>query len=84
MANYVQQVDCPQSSNHRSFVHHTEASQRRISQGEVRRLDRKAVNTCDRRGSASLILRWSDAVPFASTGPARRARRGLRGSGNGT
>ncbi|MDB5058389.1 MAG: hypothetical protein JWO59_1861 [Chloroflexi bacterium] len=83
MANYVQQVECLQCFNYRSFVHHTEASQRRISQGEVRRLDRKAVITCDRCGTASLILGWSDAVLFASAGLARRASRGLRGSGNG-
>ena len=77
MASYVKHVECLQCSNSRSFVHHTETSQRLISQVEARRLHRRAVLSCSRCASTSLILAWTDALPDGPAGvtPRRRTRR---------
>jgi hypothetical protein len=75
MTIYIRQIECLNCSNYRGFVHHTEAGQRLISQEEVRDLYRRAVLTCGRCGSASLILGWTDPVPYLPPDTVLRRRR---------
>ena len=74
MGRYERQVECLSCSNCRSFVHLTETSQRLISPVEAALLYRQAVLTCGRCGSTSLILTWTDAMPYAPTGLKSRRR----------
>ncbi|HEY8282896.1 MAG TPA: hypothetical protein VIJ28_00780 [Chloroflexota bacterium] len=75
MVMYTRQVECLNCSNSRNFVHHSEASQRQISQADVGALPKEAVLSCGRCGSFSLIACWGDAVPYATTGYVARRRR---------
>ena len=72
---YVEQLECLQCSQSRSFVLHGLHGQRMLGQAEAARLSRSAVLTCARCGSSSLIRGWADGAPYA-TGARMRKRRG--------
>ena len=75
MAIYTRQLECLNCSHTRSFVHHTEMSQRMLSQAEALRLPRNATVTCGRCGSANVLRSWGDSAPYASHGLVPRRRR---------
>jgi hypothetical protein len=81
MAIYTRQLECLNCSQTRSFVHHTETAQRLISQTEALALPRKAVLTCGRCGSASVLSGWGDGLPYATRGRLPRRRRSCAGAG---
>jgi transcriptional regulator with XRE-family HTH domain len=80
MASYARQLECLNCSQTRSFVHHTETSQRLLSQAEALALPRNAVVTCGRCGSASVLYGWGDAMPYATRGRKPRRRRPSAGA----
>jgi hypothetical protein len=65
MASFARQLECLKCSQTRSFVHHTETSQRLISQAEALALPRDAIVTCGRCGSATVHCGWGDALRCA-------------------
>jgi hypothetical protein len=75
MAIYTQQLECLNCSHARSFVQHTETSQRLLSQAEALKLPRGTLLTCGRCGSASVLKSWGDDAPYASHGLVPRRRR---------
>jgi hypothetical protein len=77
MAAYVQQLECLNCSQSRSFVLHGDRDQRTIGQDDAIRQARAAVLTCARCGSSSLIRSWGDAVPYALAGRTRRRKRAI-------
>jgi hypothetical protein len=81
MASYTRQLECLNCSQTRSFVHHTETAQRLLSQAEAVKLPRVAKITCGRCGSASVLVSWGDAAPYALHGRAPRRRRSAGGAG---
>ena len=74
MAAYVRQLECLPCSQNRSFVLHTEAGPRLLSQADLQGLDRSVVLTCARCGGTSLLSSWTDAAPYATWGSVRRRR----------
>ncbi len=86
MASYVEQLECLQCSQSRSFVLHSDRGQRTLGQAEAAKLARSALLTCARCGSSSLIRGWTDAVPYAAVGRTPRHRRssGLRSAARET
>jgi hypothetical protein len=74
MASFTRQLECLNCSQTRSFVHHTDTAQRRISQAEALTLPRHAVVTCGRCGSASVLYGWGDSLPYATRGRLPRRR----------
>jgi hypothetical protein len=74
VAAFVRQVECVSCSNSRSFVHHHNNGRRVIGQAEALALGKRALLTCGRCGSASLLLSWAEALPDAAIGivPSRR------------
>jgi hypothetical protein len=74
MAVFTRQLECLNCSHTRSFVHHTETSQRMLTQAESLRLPRGATVTCGRCGSASVLQGWGDDAPYASRGFVPRQR----------
>jgi hypothetical protein len=72
---YERQIECLSCSNSRGFVHHTETSSVPVSQAEALNLPSRAVLTCGRCGSTSLIRSWGDATPYATKGYVGRRRR---------
>ena len=81
MAAYVEQLECLNCSQSRTFVLHGEREQRNLGQAEAARVAGRAVLTCGRCGGSSLIRSWADAVPDATAGMTpRRRRRGHRPS----
>ena len=76
MTAYVEQLECLNCSQSRSFVLHSDRGQRILGQIEAVREVRRAMLTCARCGSGSLIRGWTDAVPFATSRRTRRQRRG--------
>jgi hypothetical protein len=81
MASVTRQLECLNCSQTRSFVHHTETSQRLLSQAEALALPRDAVVTCGRCGSASVLYGWGNAMPYATRGHAPGRRRSSGGAG---
>ncbi len=75
MGAFVRQLECLNCSQSRSFVLHDDREQRTIGQAEAASIARRGVLTCGRCGSSSLILSWTDAVPYATTGRTPRPRR---------
>jgi hypothetical protein len=75
MASYMRQLECLNCSQTRSFVHHTETAQSMLSQAEAVQLPRGAKITCGRCGSASVLVSWGDAAPYALRGRTPRRRR---------
>jgi hypothetical protein len=71
----VEQLECLNCSQSRSFVLHGDRQQRIIGQSEAARIARRGVLTCGRCGSSSLIRSWSDGVPYATAGMTPRRRR---------
>jgi len=74
MAAYVEQLECLQCSQSRSFILHGEREQRILAQAEAARVAGRAALTCARCGSGSLIHSWTDAMPYAVAGTAPRRR----------
>lgn len=72
---YKELIECLSCSNSRSFLHHADRVSRPLSQQEAFDLPRRAVLTCGRCGSRSLLRLWGDAVPYATTGYVGRRRR---------
>jgi hypothetical protein len=66
MASLGRHLECLNCGQSRSFVHHTERAQRRVSQAEALALPRQAVVTCGRCGSASVLYGWGDGLPAAT------------------
>ena len=81
MASFTRQLECLNCSQTRSFVHHTETTQRLLSQAEALTLPRNAMVTCGRCGSASVLYGWGDAMPYATRGRPSRRRRSSGGAG---
>lgn len=75
MGAYARQLECLNCSQSRSFVLHDDREQRTIDQAEAANIAKRAVLTCGRCGSSSLILSWTDAMPYATTGRIPRQRR---------
>ena len=75
MASFTRQLECLNCSQTRSFVHHTETTQRLLSQAEALALPRNAMVTCGRCGSASVLYGWGDALPYATRGRLPRRKR---------
>jgi hypothetical protein len=74
MGAYVEQLECLNCSQSRSFVLHGDRERRLVGQIEAARMARRAVLTCARCGSSSLIRGWTDALPYATSGRTRRRR----------
>lgn len=72
---YKAQLECLSCSNSRSFMHHADRASRPVSQQEAFELPRRAVLTCGRCGSQSLLRMWADAIPYATAGYSGRRRR---------
>lgn len=64
MSSVIRQLECLSCSNHRSFVHHTAAGEHTITQATASALPRRAVLTCGRCGSVSLVAGWGDGFPY--------------------
>ena len=80
MGAYVEQLECLNCSQSRSFVLHGDREQRILGQAEAARaarVARRGALTCARCGGSNLIRSWGDAVPYATTGVTRRRRRSL-------
>ena len=77
MGAYIEQLECLNCSQSRSFVLHGDREQRVLGQAEAAREAKQGGRalTCARCGSGSLIRGWTDAMPFASSGKPRRRRR---------
>jgi hypothetical protein len=75
MGAFVKQLECLNCSQSRSFVLHNDREQRTIGQAEAAGIAKRGVLTCGRCGSSSLILSWTDAVPYATSGRTSRTRR---------
>jgi hypothetical protein len=80
MASFGRQLECLNCAQSRSFVHHTETTQRRINQAEAVALPRKAVVTCGRCGSASVHYGWGDGLPAAMRGRLPRRMQAVDGT----
>jgi hypothetical protein len=80
MASYTRQLECLNCSQTRSFVHHTEMAQQMLSQAEAVKLPRGARITCGRCGSASVLVSWGDATPYALRGRTSRRRSPTKGT----
>jgi hypothetical protein len=80
MSIYTRQLECLNCSHIRSFIHHTETSQRLLSQAEAIKLPRDAILTCGHCGGSSVLLSWGDDVPFASHELVLRRRRSSGGA----
>jgi hypothetical protein len=77
MAAYVEQLECLNCSQSRSFMLHGDREQRIVGQTEAVRHARRGVLTCARCGGSNLVRSWGDAVPYATAGITRRRRRRL-------
>ena len=75
MGRYVEQLECLNCSQSRTFVLHGDREQRILGQTEAARIAKQAVLTCGRCGGRSLIRSWTDALPYATSGRAPRRRR---------
>jgi hypothetical protein len=78
MRGYTEQLECLHCSHSRSFVLHGDREQRILGQTEAVRIakqTRRAVLTCARCGSSSLVRCWADAMPYATAGIPRRRRK---------
>jgi hypothetical protein len=75
MGAYARQIECLACSNSRGFVHHSETASTPISQAEALALPIRAIVTCGRCSSSSLIRSWGDATPYATKGYVGRRRR---------
>jgi len=64
MSSMTRQLECLSCSNTRTFVHHTTAGEHRVDQATVTALPRRAVLTCGRCGSVSLVAGWGDSFPY--------------------
>jgi hypothetical protein len=78
MATFVEQLECLNCSQSRSFTLHGDREQRLIGQAEAVAIRKRGVLTCARCGGSNLIRGWGDAVPYATTGSTRRRRRTFR------
>ncbi len=75
MAAYVEQLECLNCSQSRSFVLHGDREQRLIGQAEAVGIQARGVLTCARCGGRNLIRGWTNAVPYATIGRPLRRRR---------
>jgi hypothetical protein len=77
MGAYVEQLECLNCSQSRSFMLHGDREQRLIGQAEAVAIRKRGVLTCARCGGRNLIRGWTDSVPFATIGRPVRKRRSL-------
>ncbi len=77
MAAYVEQLECLNCSQSRSFVLHGDREQRLVGQAEAVGITKRSVLTCARCGGRNLIRGWTDAVPYATSGRPLRKRRSV-------
>jgi len=83
MVAYVEQLECLNCSQSRTFVLHGDREQRIVSQAEAAKVAGRAVLTCGRCGGSSLIRCWADALPDACAAMVPRRRRRRRSHGRG-
>ena len=77
MSAYVEQLECLNCSQSRSFVLHGDRAQRILGQADAAQAAKRAVLTCARCGGSSLIRGWTDAIPYATAARPRRRRNAL-------
>jgi hypothetical protein len=83
MGAYVEQLECLNCSQSRSFMLHGDREQRLVGQAEAVALGKRGVLTCARCGGRNLIRGWTDSVPFAVIGRPTRKRRSVPSSAVG-
>jgi hypothetical protein len=84
MGAYVEQLECLNCSQSRSFVLHGDREQRILGRTEAACLSRgirRGLLLCARCGSSSLIRGWGDATPYATVRMPRRRRPGSAHTG---
>jgi hypothetical protein len=64
MSSLIRQLECLNCSNKRNFMQHTAAGEHGITQAEAAALPGRAILTCGRCGSPSLVMGWDDAFPY--------------------
>jgi hypothetical protein len=75
MIGYREQLECLNCSQSQRFVLYGDREQRILDQAEALSVGKRAVLTCARCGSRSLISGWTDTAPYAPPGTTTRRRR---------
>lgn len=64
MSYLIRKLECLNCSNDRSFIFHTVAGERRITQLEAAALTGRLGISCGRCGGTSVIAGWGDSFPY--------------------
>ena len=64
MSYLIRKLECLNCSNDRSFIFHTVAGERRITQMEAAALTGRLGICCGRCGGTSVIAGWGDSFPY--------------------